>query len=304
MSAPLPFSIFSYSSYLEFLQDAYEHFHSKNESFSYEVIASICEFKSRTHARNLLKGIQKAKLSEIKALARCFLLEGEEAKYLECLFLFEQAKNSEAAVELFQKLMAAQKNSRIGKNPLRELEVATSLLHMTVLSILDFEKAPFEVSEIKAALKDRFSEEDIARALSDLVELGFIQRTASGQRWSIIHKHVKKIDLNPNFFLARFHEQCLDVARDSLVNEQPGQRYLVGSNFSVNAKVFPRIVQKLNAFLENLMQLEGVAGGADTVVQINAQLIKMTADAHAKKESVPGVDEHAERAFSIEQKTM
>ena len=114
-------------------------------------------------------------------------------------------------------------------------------------------------------------------------------------RYDLCQKHIKKYDYNSNFFLKRYHSQSLEVAKAALEKEATSERYLVGASFCINSKIFPRIVQKMNAFVENLMQLEGVAGSPDTVVQINQQLIRMTTG-HANNESVLG-RESAERVL-------
>lgn len=299
MTTRLPFNIYQYSSHLEFLQDAYAYFHSEDETFSYDRIAELCGLKSRTEARNLLKGQKKASDAQLAAFARIFALGESEAKYLVCLSRFAEAGGNPAAFELFQKLIALQKENSPAAAPFRDVEVATSVLHMTLLSVLDLSDAPRSAEEITAKLKNRYPQADVAAALVDLENCGYATRDSEG-RLVVSQKHIKKYDYNSNFFLKRFHQQSLAIAKDALENEATSERYLVGASFCINGKVFPRIVQKMNAFVENLMQLEGVAGDADTVVQFNQQLIKMSAGGTA--EVGPGLRrESAERAFAENQ---
>jgi uncharacterized protein (TIGR02147 family) len=285
MSAKPPFSIFQYSSHLEFLQDAYDSTHAQDESFSYDKIATLCGLKSRTEARNVIKGLKKPTEPQLLQLASCLgLNDPDEKKYLLCLFRFHEAGGSAASYEIFQKLIALQSAKLPAQNPFREIEIATSVLHMTILSVFELPNMAQDLAFLAALLKDRYSREEIGAAIQDLEIHHFIQRDAATAKWVLCQKHIKKYDYNSNFFLKRFHTQSLKLAQDALENEAPSERYLVGASLCINSKVFPRIVQKMNAFVENLMQLEGVAGSPDTVIQFNQQLIKVTTPGHANNE--------------------
>ncbi len=280
----LPFSIFQYSSHLEFLQDAYDYAHSQDESFSYDKIATLCDLKSRTEARNFFKGIKKPTDQTLTKIAGLFGLDEDETRYLSCLHRFYEAGGSAAAYALFEKLISFQKQKLPATNPFREIEIATSVLHMTLLSILELEQVDQDPVALAHFLKNRYTVAEIHSALIDIEKHGYARRNAATGGLVPSQKHIKKYDYNTNFFLKRYHDQCLEAARSSLENETPSERYLVGASFCINSKIFPRIVQKMNAFVENLMQLEGVAGSPDTVIQINQQLIKMTSG-HANEES-------------------
>lgn len=270
----LPFSIYSYSSYSEFFQDAYEYFHKKDEKFSFDHIANVCDFKSRTLARSLIKGIQKPTVGQLKKLCFCFGLDAAAQEYVNCLLQFQGAEGSPAAFELFQKLAKIQKAKLPGASPFKEIEIATSVLHLTLLSALEIPNLPRSTSELKKILKDRYTKEQIENAFSDLEKYNYIQVTKDGIE--IQQKHIKKYDFGQNFFLRKYHDECLEVAKHALHNEPQESRYLVGSSFTINQKVYPRIIKKINTFMENLMLLEGVAGKPDTVVQVTTQLVRMT----------------------------
>ena len=98
----LPFSIFQYSSHLEFLQDAYDTFHSKDESFSYDKIATACGIRSRTETRNIFKGIKKPTETNLASIGTLFGLDEDEKQYLSCLYRFHEAGGSPTAYQIFQ----------------------------------------------------------------------------------------------------------------------------------------------------------------------------------------------------------
>jgi uncharacterized protein (TIGR02147 family) len=289
---------------LGFLQDSYEYLHSKDESLSYEKIAESCGFKSRTEARSLIKGGKKASEAHLRALATYFELSEDESRYLICLARFQELGATPAAYELFQRLTSMQQAKGFSKGPFREIEIATSVLHLTVLSALDLPNVPQEAAVISARLKGRYTPLEINQAIIELENHGFIHKEPLGNRWVLSQRHIKKYDYNANYFLKSFHAQCLDVAKESLNNEALSERYLVGASFCINGKIFSRIVQKMNAFVENLMQLEGIAGNPDTVVQFNQQLIRMTRteDANNKERGLDGAA--AERGLDSTENTV
>ncbi len=300
MGAKTPFSIYQYASSTEYLVDTYTYLHSQDATYSYERISEICGFRSRSYTRNILKGIHPATDSDLRALAKAFELSPDEKNYLVLLSAFQNSGGNEVARTLFEKLIQCQKRFAPDVRPFREAEVATSVLHMTLLSVCDLPDSPNDSESIARLLKNRYAPSAIQDALTDLVSLGYLKMSSADGKLVSAGKHWKKYDFNANYFLRQFHVECLDLAKKSLEHETPDQRYLVGSSFVIHEKVFPRIVQKLNSFIENLMNLEGVAGPADTVVQLNVQFMKMGSNSNStisKPESGLGMQPPTERAL-------
>src|SRR5689334_12825884 len=104
-SAACPINIFNYSSVTEFLEDAYSTIHAKNPEFSYQSIADQCGFKSRTLARNLIKGATKPTRAQLQKLAEVIGLDDQEQSYLLGLAQFSEVRDQKAAYELFQRLL-------------------------------------------------------------------------------------------------------------------------------------------------------------------------------------------------------
>jgi|GEM_PF-3912525 len=286
MNLHLPFSALNYSSYKDFLQDAYEQWHSQDESFSYELLAQNCELKTRTQAKNIIKGIHAPTTDQLLRLATYFGLDDKEKKYLLCLFKFQDTKSGPQAFELFEQLMQMQKSEASKINPFKDVEVMTSVLHMTLLSVFEFNNK-INAQEIVELLKNKFSYEQVLSAIQDLVDIKYIELSETGE-WIMLQKHIRKYDYNSNFFLKKFHNECLDLSRQALNEDETSERYLIGASFAINHRVFPRIIQKVNAFIENLMQLDNVGGTPDTVVQLNTQFIKMTKVTDTEKKRVLG----------------
>lgn len=268
-----PFQAFQYVSLSQFYQDYYEYNRSLDESFSFSKVAELCQLRSRTEARNLVKGIKKLTEANIISLLECFPVEKRELEYLLLLNDLEQACDTQHASEYLKKIMLIQQKEN-QSNSFREIEVATSILHMTLLSIFDLHDISQDPSDISKKLKSKYSKEQIEQAIKDLFDLDFIKKENGS--WKNSQKFIQKYDYTRNIFLQNFHVECLDHAKDSIEKEDVSDRYLVGASFCINSKVFPRIVQKMNSFAENLMLLENVAGDNDTVVQFNQQLVKMT----------------------------
>jgi hypothetical protein len=88
----------------------------------------------------------------------------------------------------------------------------------------------------------------------------------------------------------------LDSAKRSLNEDPTSERYLIGSSFAINHKIFPRIVQKINASVENIMRMGELAGEPDMVVQFSSQFIKLTKLSNVSKENMKSVlgTNHAE----------
>ncbi len=297
MSSLLPFSACSYSSYKEFLTDAYEYLHAKDETISYEKIAIACDLKTRTHAKNIIRGEQKPNSKQINALADFFQLPEAEKKYLDCLMKFNDPQNSNVASELIQQLMTIIKMEvKVDNNPFHDVQVMSSFLHLSILSIFEF--APNSTTnEIHKLLRERFDLTAINQAIQDLEKLKYIAYSkvsnTSNER-VLLQKHIRQYDYNSNYFLKNFHNECLDMAKKTLNEDPTSERYLVGASFAINSKIFPRLIQKINAFIENAMKMGELAGEPDMVVQLNSQLLKITIVNNTEQKSVLGMN-NAER---------
>jgi uncharacterized protein (TIGR02147 family) len=274
----LPFSILGYADALEFFQDAYEVSHAQNPMVSYDSLAQACGFKSRTFCRNLIKGTQTATLAQWKKLGEVFSFNATELNYLDCLVRFKSTSENATAFALFQDLLKFQREQGTQENPFRELEVATSLLHLSLLSLMEIKAFEEDTIVLARLLRDRYSPTEIQTAITELEKYGYVTREAGVLKQN--QSYVKKIDLKSNHFLRMFHAECLTLSQKALFEFPTEDRYLVGVNFAIPEKNFQRIVQKLNGFLENIMQTENATGRAEAVVQLNAQLIRMTASNH------------------------
>lgn len=267
--------VFDFVDYRDFLQSIYDEAHASNPEISYSKIAEFGNFKSRTEVRNFIKGQQTPNIEQLGNFAQCFGLEPDESQYLVCLYRFNRAGSSEQSFQLFQRLLWQISSQNIERNPFRELEANASLLHITLLSMLEWEAFELDAKWIRSRLRIQHSDEEIERAFTDLKIFGCVTWDEEAGRYRLNQSYVKKIDNKANFLIRQFHRQCLKLAEESLDGLDMADRYLVASSIAIPEAHFSRIVQKINAFLDTLVRSEKLSANRDCVAQVNIQIIKI-----------------------------
>lgn len=268
-------NVLSYTNYLSFLEDAYLIKRDLDPQFSYSYIASTCGFRSRTQVRSIFKGSLVPSLSQLKKIANVLGLPAREETYLQSLFQFNSAKDSRLAFDLFQQLIDQQSQEEIQDNPFRELESATSLLHLTILSLAECVEFKADEKWIAEHLNFEYSQEQVEAALGELISFERIVWDAEKHRYTPAQSYVKKIDKQANFFLRKFHRECLEKALISIDNKPMEDRFLIGSTIAIPKQSFPRIQQKIGAFLDSLVRSEKRSADKTEVVQVNVQLLRI-----------------------------
>lgn len=287
-------NIFYYTHYLDFLQDCYDVFHQADPSFSYTHIANSGSFRSRTQVRGIIKGSIKPNLSQLKQLALIFNLQDRGLQYLVGLYHFNKADNSSVAFDLFQQLIGQQNESEIKDNPFREIEIAASLLHLTILSLSECEGFSRSSKWIVEQLVFSYNEDEVEEALRELLELEYLIEEESGVL-RLGQPYIKKIDHSSNFFLRRFHKECLGIALKSIDDKPMEDRFLIASTIAIPKQNFHRIKQKVMAFLDSVVMAEKISENKTDVLQLNVQMVR-TAKAQEnteliKKEETQRLDE-------------
>lgn len=267
-----PFTAFQYDSAQKFFHDLYEYQKLTIPSVSFSTLASACDFKSRTEVRNILKGIKPVTPKAIKRFGRFFGIESKEEEYLSLLVDLEKNGFDQSSIEEVKELLRSKRNLK-PEDHIKSVEIETSVLHLTLLSVIDMNPKVQTPQFLSDLLEGRYSADDIEKAISELENYGFIKQ--SDELWEKQQRHTRRYDYNRNEMLQKFHHECLELAKNALDKQETSSRYLVGASFCINQKFFDRIIQKMNSFVENLLLLEGVAGEPDTMVQFNQQIIKM-----------------------------
>lgn len=265
----------SYTHYASFLQAAYEYRHSSDPNFSYSYICEKVDLRSRTQVRSFIKGQVEPNFNQFQKLLLAFSLNKNDEAYLKCLFRFNKTRDSSMAYDLFEQLLEHQTRMELDFSPFREIEVACSLLHLTILSLADCVDFKIDPDWIGQRLIYDFSFEEIEDAVKELLRLGYLIFDKDLDRYKAGQSYVKKMDSSVNFFLRRFHYDCLKVAKESVDEKEMSDRFLIASTIAVPAKSLPRFRQKVSAFLDNLVRTELRSTGKTEVLQVNIQLLKV-----------------------------
>ncbi len=127
---------------------------------------------------------------------------------------------------------------------------------------------------IQRSMLNRYSIEQIEAATGELLNLNYLKFDAEKGRYTPAQSYIQKLDSSSNYFLRRFHYECLAMAKNAIDGQEMKERYLIASTVAIPENSFPRIRQKVTAFLDNLVRAELRSEKKSEVVQVNIQLLR------------------------------
>lgn len=247
-------SIFSYTDYRKFLHDYYTHQKSISEEFSYRYIAENVGFKSAGFFTKVLNGDTNISYEMAENFAQFITLTKREQNYFHALVCFNQESNPEAKKERFEELLRYKEIS-IYNISLCNYEFYDRWYNSAIKEVLAYFPLSDNFSELANLLTPRVSVPDVKKAVALLEHLGLIERDKKG-----VYKQTHKIiscgrnDIN-RIAKENFIKDSLSLAIPALKNFPTGTRTHSATTMSVSKKTFTKIVDKIRALRDEIMEM-------------------------------------------------
>jgi len=266
--------VFAYLDYRAFLRDHYlrgkEHGRLSFRGFSR---------RAGLGSPNYLKLVMEGDRNITDAMAARFAsasgLAADAASYFCELVRFNQAKTVLDRATHHQRLTGFQRYREI-----RPLDSADAAYHSTwYLPAVRELAARHEFREdpgwISRTLWPSISFEQAQAALSTLLELGLLVRTADGsirQGDRLLSTGAEIASLN----VARYHQTMLERAGAAIEEVPPDQRDISSLTLCLGADGIRRLKERLRSFRRELLEISSLESDPKQVVQLNLQLFPLS----------------------------
>ena len=267
--------LFCYTDYRSFLKDLCSEKQKRNPHFSYRYISNKINIKSTGFFSSVLQG--KRNLSEriVLDLTRFLRFNVRQTEYFTLLVKYNQAKTHDERRYAFDKLFSMR------RGVVRQIEqdqyefyqywYCSALRELTeIIRVNDH-----NLQEIADMLSPPISLSEIRNGIEILVRLGMLRKTENGSYERVDEVITSGGQVQP-VVIQNFQISCMELARRAFDAFEKRERQMSTITMSVDKNGYERILQKLAATRDEIMEIARSAGKPDRIMQLNMQYFPLT----------------------------
>jgi len=262
--------IFKYMSYRDYLRDFYREKKSGNPSFSYQSLANIAGFKSKSFIPHVIEGRRNLSEQSVHALYKVLKLSERGTLFFELLVSYDQAKSHRKKEYFFRRLVENGANTASRIMLKNSHEYYSCWYHSTIrelVTIVDFHD---DYSLLSQFVRPRISPRQAQQSIKLLEKLGLIKRDKA--RYVQTDKNLTTGDTVQSVSVENFHLQNLALAAESIDNCPACSRDLSCVVASLSCDGFNQIKTELQNFRRKLVGIINRDENPDRVYHIAMQL--------------------------------
>jgi uncharacterized protein (TIGR02147 family) len=268
--------IFDYLDYREFLRDYYAEQKARSAHFSYEAFTRKAGFKSRSLLHHILSGRRDLSKSAIFKVGEALKLNQKEQSYFQELVAFCQVRDAKEKSFHFSKMSeyAPRNPARLLKQEQYEFysQWYTSTLR-EVVCLVNFKE---DYALLGRLVKPAITASQAKRAVELLVTLGLVEKTRTGYRQA--NSAITTGDEVLSLAVASFHEQNMNLAKDSIDDHPAEERDISCLIVSLSADNFQRVKSEIQAFRKQLSKIANLETKPNRTYHINFQFFPTSPD--------------------------
>src|SRR5690606_14227800 len=171
--------IYQYSDYRIFLKELLEERKRENKQFSHRAVLQKMGISSTGFLANVLSGRKNLTPEQVQKLSAILKLKAGEARYVECLVLFTQARTLEDKNAHMKRMVA---NQRVETRALtrKQLNLFSKWHYVVLREMLYFHRLKDDFRAAGRLLVPPVSTEEIEKAVKELEALDFIEWDSEG----------------------------------------------------------------------------------------------------------------------------
>ena len=266
-----------YLSYREYLKDALAVCQSHLVNFSHKDFSELCGFaRTNNIIRLIITGHRVLTLKSAKTVASGLGLKFSERRYFLLLVEYANQRVPVAREEIFQKLI--QLRREIDPNLLHDnqLEYFQDWFNPIIRELMALERVDTSPEGVQSALSFPLRLDEIKRSLDLLQRLGFITYDRKRGRFEPSKGHVSTEEEVDSIAITRYHQKMIEMAKESLTRIHEDYRSINAVTVSLSLSAIPVLKEKINRFLDEILELEDDIDNPSDVYQLNVQLFPFT----------------------------
>jgi len=271
--------LFEYSDVGRYCKAIYDEIRLVQKSFSISDFSEILGFGNNNTMAQVHSGHRKMSEKAGERIAETLKFSRVEKTYFLSLVKIPHADTSEERDRLLALLLELRARHSESSNNNRALEFFNSWVHAVVFEVLSMlEPQTFE--QVYRKIMPDVKESAVEKSLVFLESLGLVE--ARKENDSDDKKYIKlKKDFSlgsavPGLAIVRYHQEMLNLAKDSLITSPPAERDVSSVTISVSPDQIESIKNEIDQLRKHLLSLSSQADGEGKVMQVNIQLFPLS----------------------------
>jgi uncharacterized protein (TIGR02147 family) len=280
----LPFRLFDYLDYREYLHALFEYKKKHEARFSGRAFARLCG-SSASHFYTLLIGRKVGlKPEQQETLAQSLKLTKKEHKYLKLLVAYDNAKTFDQRDNLYQSILKLKLTAVSAKVEKKQYQYYAKWYHSVVRALLGyypFYPAKDDYNRLGRQVRPVLSGTQVKGSISLLTKLGLIKTSEDGrlvQTNQVISTGPGPRDLQ----ITKFLKQIMHESSDALDVVPFEQREISALTMNISQESFDRIKAKIIQTRKEIMEIARQSTGDDRVCRCGFQFYPVTRHKGAK----------------------
>jgi uncharacterized protein (TIGR02147 family) len=274
--------LFEYLNYREYLRDYYEEKKQEHSFYSYRLFSQKAGLKSPNFLKLVVDGERNLSKESVFRFSKALGLNKKEGDYFENLVFFNQSHTLEEKNAYLTKLMRYRKSSDPRKIEESEYKYYSAWYHPVVRELATAVDFHGDCRKLAQTVVPAITESEVQKSLELLVGLDFIRKQDDGT----YVKTAASLSTGPHVrsvAVANYHKAVITLGAGAMERIPPAERDITSLTLSVSDEAYKVIVEKLQSFRRELLELAEDVEKPQKVVQLNFQLFPLTKPFNTKE---------------------
>jgi uncharacterized protein (TIGR02147 family) len=272
-------NMFDHSDAGRYLKAVYEEIRRVQKSYTAEAFSDFFGFGSNNTMAQVHSGHRKISEKAAERITQALRLNRVEKTYFQAMVKVRHAESSIERDRLLALVLELRARHSESSNNDKALEFFNSWVHSVVFEVMSMEHAQ-SVAEVCSKIMPDVKESAVEKSIIFLESLGLVERRAEEDA-----AHPKYIKLTKDFSLGRavpglaivrYHQEMLNLAKDSLMTSTPHERDVSSVTIAVSPDQIELIKEEINRFRKYLLLLSSIEQSETRVMQVNLQLFPLS----------------------------
>lgn len=268
-------SIYSYLDFREFLLDYYNNMKESDSSFSYRSFSADLGIKAPNFLQWIIEGKRDISTKKIVPVASIIGLNEDETQYFTILVSFGQAKSISEKDKYFNRLLELRKPFVVSILDEYQYDHFSNWYNEAIrvlLNMIDFHpNDQYSFRRLARMLRPKISESQARGAIKKLLSLGMAKRDEQGYIRQT-ERLISTGDEIKSFYVKRYHEEMIDLAKASIDNIPSEERDISGITMNVSDACFDLIKKEIQQTRKRILELVDMDKDSNNLYQLNMQL--------------------------------
>lgn len=271
--------IFDHSDVGRYLKAIYDEIRRVQKSFSIDAFSEFFGFGSNNTMAQIHSGHRKLSLKAAERIAEALKMSRIEKTYFLSMVKATHADSVEERDRALALILELRARNSESSNTDKALEFFNSWVHAVVFEVLSMTE-PQSAEEICEKIMPELKENAAEKSLLFLESIGLVESRISdeqgGKKFIKLKKDFSLGGAVPGLAIVRYHQEMLNLAKDSLTTSPPSERDVSSVTIAVNPEQIDLIKDEINRFRKYLLLLSSQAANDSRVMQVNVQLFPLS----------------------------